>query len=185
MNIVSKIEAILFYKNEPVSIKKLAQILNASEAEVRGGIHKLSEALNHRGVTLIQTETDVVLATAREAESLIETITKEELSRDIGKAGLETLSIILYNGETSRKDIDYIRGVNSTFILRNLAARGLVERIPSATDARSFVYRPSLQLLAHLGVREVNELPEYTEFREELAKAKKNESEEEKQHNGE
>jgi segregation and condensation protein B len=83
------------------------------------------------------------------------------MSKEIGKAGLETLAIILYNGPISRREVDYIRGVNSTFILRNLCVRGLVEREPDLKDQRILRYKSSLSLLAHLGIKSVEELPEF------------------------
>ena len=123
---------------------------------------------NNRGLTLIQTDTEVMLGTAKEFSPLIEQLTKEELSRDLGKAGLETLSIVLYQGPISRADIDYIRGVNSQFILRNLLIRGLVERIDNPKDARSFLYKTTLDLLAHLGISKVEDLPEYEKVRSDI-----------------
>jgi segregation and condensation protein B len=110
-----------------------------------------------------------MLGTAKELSSLIEQLTKEELTRDLGKAGLETLSIVLYQGPISRADIDYIRGVNSQFILRNLLIRGLVERVDNPADARSFLYQTTLQLLSHLGISKREDLPEFDKVREDIA----------------
>jgi segregation and condensation protein B len=92
---------------------------------------------------------------------MIEELQKEELSRDLGRAGLETLTIILYKGPISRREIDYIRGVNSGFILRNLLIRGLIERAESQTGERSFSYKPTLALLEYLGISKRDDLPEY------------------------
>ena len=47
---------------------------------------------------------------------LIEDITKEELSRDLGKASPKFFSLVLYRGPISKSDIDYIRGVRSSFV---------------------------------------------------------------------
>jgi segregation and condensation protein B len=75
--------------------------------------------------------------------------------KDLGKAGLETLSIILYQGPISRAEIDYIRGVNSNFILRNLLIRGLIERVENPHDQRSFLYKPTLELISYLGLSKI------------------------------
>lgn len=161
MNLEQKIEAVLFYKNEPMEIKKLSKLLESGEKEVREALQSLAKNLENRGICLIETQTEVSLATAPEMKDFIEKIAKDEMSREIGKAGLETLSIILYNGPISRREIDYIRGVNSTFMLRNLSIRGLVEREPDPKDQRVFRYKGSLSLLAHLGIKRVEELPEF------------------------
>jgi segregation and condensation protein B len=86
----------------------------------------------------------------------------------LGKAGLETLAIILYQGPISRADIDYIRGVNSQFIVRNLLIRGLIERVDNPTDARSFLYKTTLDLLSHLGISKIQDLPEYDQVRRDI-----------------
>jgi len=178
-NLSTKLEAILFWKAEPVTFKKLAQLLSMektdtaeavkiSESDIKSVLLELETTLKGRGLSLVQTDTEVMLGTAKEFSPLIEQLTKEELSRDLGKAGLETLAIVLYQGPISRADIDYIRGVNSQFILRNLLIRGLVERIGNPKDARSFLYKTTLDLLAHLGVSKVEELPEYNKVRSDI-----------------
>src|SRR3989344_3480490 len=60
----SKIEAILFYKNEPLDIKKLSQLLNEKEKDVREALQNFGNSLNGRGICLIETEDEVSLATA-------------------------------------------------------------------------------------------------------------------------
>ncbi len=162
MNTEQKIEALLFYQNEPMEIKKISKILDISENETRDGLNKLSDSLKHRGICLIVSDTEASLATASTMKDMIEKIAKDEMSKEIGKAGLETLAIILYNGPVSRREVDYIRGVNSTFILRNLAIRGLIER--ESGGERGFKYKPTASLFAHLGITKAADLPEYQEF---------------------
>jgi len=172
MDLPQKIEAILFWKAEPVAVKKLASLLDVDVNAVKEGLTRLETALNGRGVTLVQTADDVMLGTAKELSPLIEKLTKDELTRDLGKAGLETLSIVLYQGPISRANIDYIRGVNSQFILRSLLIRGLVERSDNPEDARSFLYKPTLDLLSHLGISKIADLPEYDQVRSEIESLK-------------
>lgn len=171
LKLESKIEAILFYKNEPLNIKKLGEMLKVEESQITEGLNVLRENLKNRGVSLIEQDGKVALVTSKEASALIEEIAKEEMSREIGKAGLETLAIILYNNGASRREIDYIRGVNSTFILRNLAMRGLVEKTDNPKDPRGFLYKPSIELLAHIGILKLEELPRFDEFKAKLESA--------------
>ena len=177
--ISTQLEAILFWKAEPVSVKKLATLLGTGVESVKEGLKELTDKLQGRGLTLVQTDDEVMLGTAKELSPLIEQLTKEELTRDLGKAGLETLSIVLYQGPISRADIDYIRGVNSQFIVRNLLIRGLVERVDNPQDARSFLYQTTLQLLAHLGISKKEDLPEYNKVREDIASFKQSAQESE------
>ena len=168
MEISKQIEAVLFFKAEPMTVKKLATALNAKEKEVEDGLVELETGLAHRGIALIRNGDEVELRTAPSVSALIETLTKEELSRDLGKAGLETIAIILYKGKAKRSEIDYVRGVNSSFILRNLLVRGLIER--ENDGSRGFLYTPTTDLLAHMGVAKLEELPEFDKVKEALAK---------------
>ena len=174
MNLEQKIEAILFWKGEPFSRKKLAEILHMGQVEVNESIERLKENLKERGIVLQEKENDILLGTNPETGELIEALQKEELNKDLSKASLETLSIILYKNGVSRAEIDYIRGVNSSFILRALAIRGLVEKEIDKEDNRRFIYKPTFQLLSFIGVRSVQELPEYNELNSSIETAAEN-----------
>jgi segregation and condensation protein B len=181
MQLTSKLEAILFYKAEPVSVKDLSRILGVGEEETERAINELKESLFGRGITLIQNDNKVMLGTSPGASELIEEIRKEELSRDLGKAGLETLAIILYKKGVGRKEIEYIRGVNSSFILRSLMIRGLVEREESTLGMRGYIYKPTIELISLLGISKPEDLSGYAnvlqEF-EEFSKSSERQAEE-------
>ena len=95
MNLETKIEAILFWKGEPMSRKKLSEVLKASEEELNAGLEKLKENLKERGVVLQENGEELALGTAPELSDLIENLQKEELNKELSKASLETLSIVL------------------------------------------------------------------------------------------
>ena len=175
-----KLEAVLFWKGEPMSYKKLEEILSAQaglkvpQNEIKDAVFNLKNELAGRGVALIENGNEISLGTAPEFSKLIENLQKEELNKELSKASLETLSIIIYKGEVTRAEIDYIRGVNSSFILRALSIRGLINKITDPKDNRRFLYQPSFDLLSFMGVRSAEELPEWTEVKNSLDSAAKN-----------
>lgn len=168
MELDNQVEAILFWRGEPMTLADLCHALKLPSNEVKKALQSLNDKLQSRGIVLIQTEEKIALATAPTAHGIIERVRKEELSRDLSKAALETLSIILYKGSPSRREIEYIRGVNSTAILRNLLMRGLVERTPSNIDERQFLYRGAVELYSLLGITTAEDLPEFRAVRKEL-----------------
>lgn len=168
MKLDSQIEAILFYRAEPVAKKELIKLTDSNLTQLEEALTNLKERLNNSGLCLLEFNDQLELGTAPEASELIEQMVKEELSRDLGKAGLETLTLIVYQGPISRPEIDQVRGVNSSFILRNLMIRGLVERVTDNKDARRFLYQPTLELLRHLGIEKIDDLPEYEAVQNEL-----------------
>lgn len=163
MNLENKIEAILFYKGEPVSKKKLADLLKVSVEEIESGLVKVRDMFSARGIVLLEKENEVSLGTSPELGTMFEEIQKEELQKDLSKATLETLSIVLYKNGATRAEIDYIRGVNSSFTLRALSVRGLVEKTLDPKDSRKYIYKPTFELLSYMGVTKVEELPDYGE----------------------
>ncbi|MFA6076757.1 MAG: SMC-Scp complex subunit ScpB [Candidatus Paceibacterota bacterium] len=184
MNIENKIEAILFWKGEPMSRKKLGEVLKVGDAEINEGIEKLKENLKERGVVLLENGREITLGTAPELSKMIEDLQKEDLNKELSKASLETLSIVLYKNGVSRAEIDYIRGVNSSFTLRALSIRGLVEKITDPKDNRRYIYKPSFETLSFMGIKSVEELPDYGEVNSSINIAAKSLEEEIENDNG-
>ncbi len=167
-NLLPKLEALLFIYGEPIEIKKLGKILGIKEEEVKAGLMALEEELKRteRGLALVQDKGRIQLVTKPEFSKLLEDLTKEEFTEDLTPAALETLSIVSYAGPISRADLEYIRGVNSSFILRALLMRGLIEREVDSKRANAFVYTASFDLLKKLGLSKNSELPEYQKYKD-------------------
>ena len=178
MDLESKIEAILFWKGEPVSINKLVDFLKVSKDEISSAVINLTEKLAGRGIVLLVREGEITFGTNPELSDLIENMQKEELNKDLSKSSLETLSIVLYKNGASRAEIDYIRGVNSSFILRALSVRGLVEKTIDPKDSRRYIYKPTFELFSFMGITSPEELPDYSEVNNSIESVAKNLEEE-------
>lgn len=165
----SKLEALLFAAGEALSKKRVATLLETSPEGVSDAINALRLSLEDRGLSLIETDTELELRTAPDAAGVIQKLRESELSRDLGKASLETLALVLYRGTATRGEIDWVRGVNSGTAIRALLLRGLIERMEDATDKRRARYRPTTDALAHLGVSRKEDLPRYQELAQVLA----------------
>jgi segregation and condensation protein B len=164
-----RIEALLFAEGGPLTKKKLASQLGCTAEELTTGLAELSQRYQGGGMALIVSDTEATLAVAASAQESVRKAQEAELGKEIGDAGLEVISILLYRGPSTRAQVDYIRGVNTSSTIRNLLARGLVERAGNPEDGREYLYRPTTELLAHLGVTNAQELPEYAKIASELA----------------
>lgn len=167
-NQVAQAEAFLFVEGGTLSKRKLATLLAIDPQALPPILNALSAQLAQRTLRLIETETEVSLAVTPTIASVIKTVYEDDWTKEIGDAGLEVLSILLYNGATTRSTIDYIRGVNTSSTVRTLLSRGLIERASNPSDSREYVYRPTTELLAHLGVERVEQLPDYAKIVSEL-----------------
>ncbi len=160
-----KIEAILFMRGEPVKIKELSKILSLTVEEVEDSVKKLEANLSNRGIRLMRKDDSVVLTTAPEISSILQSLAQEELKSEIGKAGMEVLTIVLYTSPVSRRHIDYIRGVNSSSTIRTLVLKGLIERHKTKVGL-GFTYSPTVELLAFLGLTKNEDLHHYQTLRD-------------------
>lgn len=156
------IEGLLFFRAAPQNKEKLIKLFAVPEAEFAEALTVLKNRLETSAVRLIETSNTIQLATAPELSEFVETLRKQDLTGDIGKAGAETLAIILYREPISRSEIDRIRGVNSSFILRNLLTRGLITR--ESITGNGYQFRISTSLLQHLGLTSKQQLPKFSEF---------------------
>jgi segregation and condensation protein B len=154
------IEALLFYRSSSVSKAQVANAIGISLEELPSHLATLKERLAAGATTIVETESEVQLVSAPYVSSFIDAVRRDELKTDIGKAGAETLAVVLYREPVTRAEIDQIRGVNSSVAIRNLQTRGLIERATEQKNAHA-VYRITPQLLAHLGITHKQELPNY------------------------
>jgi segregation and condensation protein B len=167
----ASLEAVLFAAGESVSKKRLATLLEITPEQLRDSALDLRTKLEGRGLALIEAGEELELRTAPHAAGVVQKLRESELSRDLGKASLEALAIILYKGGATRSEIDWVRGVNSAAALRSLTLRGLIARAEDASDRRRIRYTATIDALAHLGVASMQDLPRYSEFAAALSSA--------------
>lgn len=165
----ARLEAVLFASGESLTRKRLLALLGTDAPGLEDAIAALRIGLEGRGLALIELEDALELRTAPDAAGDIQALRESELSKDLGKASLETLALILYKASATRGEIDWVRGVNSGAAIRALLLRGLIERVEDAADKRRARYRPTADALAHLGATSLAELPRYAELSAALA----------------
>lgn len=158
------LHALLFASGEPVEKKQLAKLLEIKDAELVVALKALTDSLKGSGVVLVETDTEAELRTAPEASVIVKKLRESELARDLGKASLETLAVIAYGAGTTRGEVDWVRGVNSSTSLRTLLMRGLIEGREDERDKRRIRYSLTTEALAHLGIVRTGDLPRAEEL---------------------
>ncbi|MFC1721295.1 SMC-Scp complex subunit ScpB [Patescibacteria group bacterium] len=161
-----KVESLLFVAGRPVPFKDLAKFTKAMVPEVKDKIDELKDEYgqNEKGMQIILDGNEAQMVSHGDTRIVTEPFLKEDIEGKLSRAALETLSIIAYRQPVTRPEIDFIRGVNSTIMLRNLLMRGLVDRQRSKKDARMFEYKLSLDFLKLLGISRREELPDFADL---------------------
>jgi len=178
-DILLQIEAFLFHFGEPVRFQKIADFFNISLSECKTAIRDLGDGLKEHTspFSLLTDEATVQLVTKPAYQDISKKLMDGEFSDELSPASLEALSLIAYLGPISRPTLDFIRGVNSSFILRNLLMRGLIEKIPSAEKKHMHDYKVTFSFLQHMGISDVSSLQDYEIYRETLKKFEMRETE--------
>lgn len=158
MNISHIIEALLFVTGQEMSVKKLAEVTQTEEKHVEDALTHLQEKYAHGGIVLLRNNSKVRLATQPDIAETIAQYINAELTGELTKPQLETLTVIAYRGPIIKTEIEMIRGVNCTIILRNLMMRGFIEEVSGHVEP---AYTITLDFLRYLGVSSVKELPDY------------------------
>lgn len=161
-NLKSALESLLFISGEPVKIGKLAKICDAAKNDIETALSELDAEFQkeERGLIIVKKDDSVQLATNPKNSEYVNQMVSGELNADLSRSSLETLSIIAYKGPVTRSQIEAIRGVNCSYVLRGLLMRGLVER-KEASDIRGYIYEISFEFLKQLGVSNIKNLPDW------------------------
>ncbi|HCC83561.1 TPA: SMC-Scp complex subunit ScpB [Candidatus Uhrbacteria bacterium] len=160
--LIGQIESLLFVLTKPLALKQLAKLIGVTEAEVRIAVESLAGSRNSStsGIHLLISDDLVQLVTNPEHADLVAKATNVELDTELTRPSLETLTIVAYRGPLTKPEIEAIRGVNCSLILRNLQLRGLVDERDDVVKMQP-TYRLSTDALRFFGVHEVSELPDY------------------------
>jgi segregation and condensation protein B len=158
----SQLESILLVSSRPLSFKKLAELTEQKNDSVAEELKNLSQEYEEsgRGLRLILNNNQAQLVSAPENSKLIKGYLNDEITGELTKPSLETLTIIAYRQPISKAEIEQIRGVNCSLILRNLLIRGLVEA-EYQKDRAITLYSTTMEFVKYLGLNSVAELPDF------------------------
>ncbi len=162
----SKIESLLFIAARPLTVKRLTEVCETTKEKVTDAIDEITAAYNdgNHGIRVLRNGNEVQMSTSPDNAKLVQDFLKDETTGELTKPSLETLTIIAYRGPITKAELEQIRGVNCSLILRNLLMRGLVEAQGEAGDSQA-TYHVTMDFIRFLGVANVEELPEYDKLR--------------------
>lgn len=160
MELVARIEALLFISARAISANQLAAALGATAREVDQALDQLAEQYHARGFRLQKSKDGYQLVSSPEFAEDIENFLGLEEIAHLSRAALEVLAIIAYQQPITRPQIDSVRGVNSDSVLRTLLRHALIEEVGrSEGPGRPFLYTTTSDFLSYFGLESLEELP--------------------------
>ena len=160
------LEGLLFIGgDEGVTIEKVKSVLEIDDEKLNYLINNLKESYENedRGIRLEQAGDTLKLVTKLEYKDYYKKMV--DIDSDLlSTAALETLAIIAYNQPMVRSQIDEVRGVDSSYNVRRLVLKGLIEeKGRSELPGRPILYGTTDKFLSHFGISSLAELPKIEE----------------------
>ena len=166
LDLTSRVEALLFVADGPVSVTRMAEALQVGEGDVEEAVELLNLRCQGRGLRLQRQVGALQLTTAPQAAYDVERFLGLETSSRLSTAALETLALIAYRQPVTRGQVEAVRGVNCDGVLRTLLARGLVSPQGRLDQAgRPILYGTTCEFLEYFGLGELSQLPALESFR--------------------
>ena len=177
--LIQAVEAMLFASGKAVNPATLAEILGVEKQDVINAIEELKKILVERrsGIQVIKVNESYQLATLEKFYSYICTMLDNRPKPTLSQAALEVLSIVAYNQNSTRAEIEKIRGVSSDSALNKLLEYNLVEEAGKMNvPGRPMMYRTTDEFLKMFGYTSLKDLPELPDLRESVNEDKQYEN---------
>ena len=163
MNLIGVLEGILFVVgDEGVNLKQICDILKVDENEAKRLLLELKqqyESDNH-GIRISYLGDAFKLTTKPEHKDYYKKLLGESSQTTLSASSLETLAIVAYNGPITRSEIDEMRGVDSSYVIRKLLAQDLIEVSgKSELPGKPNLYQITKYFLDYFGLATINDLP--------------------------
>jgi segregation and condensation protein B len=162
------IEAALFSSARPLTLEELGALdPDVSDAEVKAALEQLREHYDFdgHGVEVVELGGGYQIVTRPALAAALERAQLAQRSPRLTAAMLETLAVISYRQPVGRAEIEEIRGVNGSGVLRSLQERGLIEVVGRSEGlGRPLLYGTTPLFLELLGMPDLMNLPRAEEF---------------------
>ena len=162
-NKLAALEGLLFVVGDDgLSINQMMEILEIDHDEAVSLINKLKEEYENinRGIRIHFLGNTFKLTTKKEHQKYYQKLLINEENNTLSNSALETLAIVAYNEPITRVEVDEIRGVQTSQMIRKLVAKGLLKECGrSELPGRPILYKTTSEFLDYFGLSDISELP--------------------------
>lgn len=166
------IEGLLYVQGDlGLTIKQVMDVLNVDEEEAKRLIFNLKSSYENenRGIRIKYLANTFKLTTKEEHKEYYQKLLENPKTHTLSQGALETLAIIAYNEPITRLEIDKLRGLDSSYIIRRLVAKGLIKENGKADlPGRPILYKTTDDFLDYFGLSSINDLPKIELLEEEV-----------------
>jgi len=170
-NLSALLEAIVYLAKEPVPLDAIHKALpDVSRTELK---QKLDELIEHyhsaeRGIEIREVADGYRFSTKPEHHEILKHFIKSQIPPTrLSLAALETLAVIAYKQPVTVPEIQEIRGVHASSVIKTLLDKKFVATAGrKEVLGRPILYKTTKDFLVHFGLKDLSELPSMEEFEE-------------------
>ena len=170
-NLEAVLEGLLFVVGEEgLTISQIEDVLDIDEEQAKEIVLKLKNDYEDesRGLRIDFLGNRFKITTKFEHKDYYQKLLENPETNTLSQAALETLAIIAYNAPITRVEVDKIRGVSSSQMIRKLVAKGFIkENGRSNLPGRPILYETTNEFLDYFGLSSIEALPDMSEYMEE------------------
>ena len=163
MKYLGILEGLLFVVgDEGITLESICKIMEISETQAKDLLKKLKEKYENEdsGIRISFLGEAFKLTTKPEHKDFYKKLVREPANNTLSASSLETLAIIAYNGPITRAEIDELRGVDSSYVLRKLLVQDLIKISgKSELPGKPNLYEVTKYFLDYFGLATINDLP--------------------------
>ena len=163
MKYLGVLEGLLFVVgDEGITLESICKIMEISETQARDLLKKLKDKYesDESGIRISFLGNAFKLTTKPEHKDFYKKLIDEPENNTLSASALETLAIIAYNGPITRLEVDEMRGVSSSYVMRKLVAQDLIEVVGKSEIAgKPNLYSVTKYFLDYFGLATINDLP--------------------------
>ena len=160
--LAAHLESVLFVAGEALTLRRLAEVLDAPAERIREVLESLQERYSgpQRGVHLVEIAGGWRMLSNPECAETVSALVGRMSQERLSPAALETLAIVAYRQPVSRAEVERIRGVAVGPILRHLLELELL-RVKGREEGlgRALLYGTTRSFLDRFGLRNIRDLP--------------------------
>jgi segregation and condensation protein B len=170
-NLPALLEAIIYLADEPVSINAIRKALpEADQAEIESTIQGLMEKYSSpgHGIEIREVAEGLRFSTKPEHHETLKKFVKSQIPPTrLSLAALETLAVIAYKQPVTVPEIQEIRGVHASGVIKTLLDKKFITAAGrKEVLGRPILYKTTRDFLIHFGLKDLSELPSMEEFEE-------------------
>ena len=163
MNLLGVLEGILFVVgDEGITLNKICEIMDISLEEAKKLLKDLRSTYEgeDRGIRISYLGDAFKLTTKQEHKEYYKKLVENPENNLLSPSALEVLAIVAYNQPITRVEIDEMRGVSSSHMVRRLVAKGLLKEAGKSTmPGRPNLYKTTSDFLDYFGLATLEDLP--------------------------